>query len=250
MGNIVHSCACKINFCDKYNEDKKENNNSNNTNNNNNDEEEEIDEVVVEDENIEIIKKETKKDYSLHSDITNMKVKANRIFQHQKTSPWTIYKELEELGSDTYGVVKKVCLISNPETIRALKIIQKNRLIEGVDDQKLLDEIIILKNIDHPNIMKLYEFFEDSDNYYMVSEYCDQGDLYEKMEKLNCMNQIVVKFLMEKILNDVAYLHSKGVFHGDIKLENIMLYTTTKKAHQRFTLINKQISFDKESKMK
>ena len=36
-----------------------------------------------------------------------MTVKANRIFQHQKTSPWTIYKELEELGSGTFGVVKK-----------------------------------------------------------------------------------------------------------------------------------------------
>ena len=252
MGSIVQSCVCKINFCEKYNEDKTENNNKNNSidsnnndNDNDNDEEEESEEALDEDENIEIIKKETKKSYSLPSDITNMTVKANRIFQHNKTSPWLIYKELEELGSGSYGVVKKVCLISNPETIRALKIIQKNRLIKGVDNQKLLDEIIILKNLDHPNIMKLYEFFEDSDNYYMVSEYCDQGDLYEKMEKLNCMNQIVVKFLMEQIFNAVAYLHSKGVFHGDIKLENIMLYTTTKKANQRFTLINKQISFDR-----
>ena len=246
MGSIVQSCVCKINFCEKYDEDKTDNNNTNNTNNTKNDEEEELDDDIVdEDEKIDIIKKETKKSYSLPSDITNMTVKANRIFQHQKTSPWTIYKELEELGSGTFGVVKKVCLINNPETIRALKIIQKNRLIKGFDSQKLLDEIIILKNLDHPNIMKLYEFFEDSDNYYMVSEYCDQGDLYEKMEKLNCMNQIVVKFLMEQILNAVAYLHSKGVFHGDIKLENIMLYTTTKKAEQRFTLINKQISFDR-----
>ena len=80
----------------------------------------------------------------------------------------------------------------------------------------------------------------------MVSEYCDQGDLYGKITKLYCMNQIVVKFLMEQVLNAVAYLHSKGVFHGDIKLENIMLYTTTKSVDQRFTIINKQISFDKK----
>ena len=243
MGNIVQSCVCKIDCCDEYNQDKTENNNTNITKNEEEDRTE--DDIVEEDENIDIIKKETKKSYSLPSDITNMKVKANRIFQHQKTNPWTIYKELEELGSGSYGEVKKVCLINNPETIRALKKIQKNRLIEGVDNQKLLDEIIILKNLDHPNIMKLYEFFEDSDNYYMVSEYCDQGDLYEKMEKLDYMNQIIVKFLMEQIFNAVAYLHSKGVFHGDIKLENIMLYTTTKKAKQRFTLINKQISLDK-----
>jgi calcium-dependent protein kinase len=94
--------------------------------------------------------------------------------------------------------------------------------------------------------MKLYEFFEDNTNCYMVSEYCDHGDLLQKMQKLNYMNEIVVKFLMEQILNAIAYLHSKGVFHGDIKLENIMLYTTTKSVDQRFTIINKQITFDKK----
>ena len=83
----------------------------------------------------------------------------------------------------------------------------------------------------------------------MVSEFCDQGDLYEKMQKLNWMTEIVVKFLMEQILNAIAYLHSKGVIHGDIKLENIMLYTTTKSARERFTMINKQLSYDPNLQM-
>ena len=244
MGNVVQSCACKIKFCEKYEQDKTENYNA--KDDGDNDKEEEYDNFMDEDDNLGIIKKETKKCYSFPSDIANMTVKANRIVEHKKTNPWKVYKELQELGSGTYGVVKKVCLKTHPETIRALKIIRKDRLIQGVDNEKLLDEIIILKNLDHPNIMKLYEFFEDQDNYYMVSEYCDQGDLYGKITKLYCMNQIVVKFLMEQILNAVAYLHSKGVFHGDIKLENIMLYTTTKSADQRFTIINKQITFDKK----
>jgi serine/threonine protein kinase len=244
MGNVVQSCVCKVNFCEKYEQDKTENNNV--KDDSDNDKEEEYDNFIDEDDNLGIIKKETKKCYSFPSDIANMTVKANRIVEHKKTNPWKVYKELQELGSGTYGVVKKVCLKTHPETIRALKIIRKDRLIQGVDNEKLLDEIIILKNLDHPNIMKLYEFFEDQDNYYMVSEYCDQGDLYGKITKLYCMNQIVVKFLMEQILNAVAYLHSKGVFHGDIKLENIMLYTTTKSVDQRFTIINKQITFDKK----
>ena len=241
MGNIVQSCVCKIDCCDKYHEDQTKNNYKKEEDN---EEEEEFVEFLEEEEDLDIIKKESKKCYSFPADIRNMKVKANRIFQHQKTNPWSIYKELEELGNGSFGVVKKVCLKNNPDTIRALKIIPKSRLIEGVDNEKLLDEIVILKNLDHPNIMKLYEFFEDKNNYYMVSEFCDQGDLLEKMIKLKFMNQIIVKFLMEQIFNAVAYLHSKGVFHGDIKLENIMLYTTTKSADQRFTIINKQISHD------
>jgi calcium-dependent protein kinase len=118
--------------------------------------------------------------------------------------------------------------------------------MEGVDSNKLLDEILILKNLDHPNIMKLYEFFEDDENCYLVSEFCDQGDLLQKLDKLNYMNEIIVKFLMEQILNAVAYLHSKGVIHGDIKLENVMLYTTTKeKPRQSFTRINKTLAKSK-----
>ena len=94
--------------------------------------------------------------------------------------------------------------------------------------------------------MKLYEFFEDNVNCYLVSEFCDQGDLLQKLDKLNYMNEIIVKFLMEQILNAVAYLHSKGVIHGDIKLENVMLYTTTKeKPRKSFTRINKTLSKSK-----
>ena len=243
MGNLIQSCVCEIDFCEKFQQDKTENNAPKNEDNEDN-EEDEDDELMEDDGNLGIIKKETKKCYSFPQDIQNMKIRANILFQHQKSDPWSIYKKLETLGKGTYGVVMKVCLIKNPDTIRALKIIRKNRLIQSFDSGKLLDEIVILKNLDHPNIMKLYEFFEDNKNYYMVSEYCDQGDLYEKMTKLNYMNQIVVKFLMEQILNAVAYLHSRGVLHGDIKLENIMLYTTTKSAEQRFTMINKQISVD------
>ena len=60
-------------------------------------------------------------------------------------------------------------------------------------------------------------------NYYIVSELCDQGHLLSKMEKLERMDQIDVIFLMEHFFNAVAYLHSKNIFHGDIKLENVLL---------------------------
>jgi len=240
MGNVVQSCTF---ICDKYNQDKTENNNEKNTNTL--DDEEDCDEsdFLDEDERLEVIRRESKKCFSFSSDIKNMKVRANLIVQ-KKTDPWSIYDELGDLGFGSYGVVKKISLKSSPDKIRALKIIPKEYLIEGVDTQKLLDEIIILKNLEHPNIMKLYEFFEDDKSYYMVSEFCDQGDLFDKMKKLNWMTEIVVKFLMEQVLNAIAYLHSKGVIHGDIKLENIMLYTTSKSARERFTMINKQLSYD------
>ena len=186
---------------------------------------------------------EEKINNEIPNDVINMKVKVNDLIMERQTSPWFYYKEILTLGAGTYGTVKKVSLIKNPSIIRAMKIISKENIIEGVDHSSLIDEITILKKLDHPNIMKIYECFVDENNFYIISDFCDQGDLLGKLEKLGKMNEIVVKFLMEQIFNAVAYLHSKNVLHGDIKLENILLYTaTTKNKGRRFTSINIDIN--------
>ena len=180
-------------------------------------------------------------------DLRNLKVKLNDLIMDHQASPFLYYKEMKTLGSGTYGTVKKVCLIKNPLTIRAMKIISKDNIRQGLDHSKLIDEIKILKKLDHPNIMKIYECFIDKDNFYIISDFCDQGDLLGKLEKLGKMNEIVVKFLMEQVLNAVAYLHSRNVLHGDIKLENILLYTaTSQNKGRRFTSINIDINEIKE----
>ena len=66
--------------------------------------------------------------------------------------------------------------------------------------------------------MKIYKCFEDKQNIYIISEFCDEGDLFGKVEKMHYLNEIVVKFLMGQILNSIAYLHSNQFFRGDIKL--------------------------------
>lgn len=175
--------------------------------------------------------------------IINMKINTDDLVLAREGSPWKNYEKELELGSGTYGSVIKACLIKNKSLKRAIKVIPKDNLMEGIDDNKsFLDEINILKKLDHPNIMKLYETYMDEKNFYLVSDLCDQGDLLGKMKKLGRMNQIVVKVLMDQIFNAVAYLHLKHVLHGDIKLENILLYTSTQNKGKRFTLINQDIN--------
>ena len=176
-------------------------------------------------------------------DVKSMKIAANNLFVQRHQSPWKFYEELEELGSGYYGVVKKVRLIKNPDIIRAMKIIPEENIEQG-EAASLIDEIEILKNLEHPNIMKVYESFVDDKNFYIVSELCDQGHLLSKLEKLERMDQIVVKFLMGQILNAVAYLHAKKILHGDIKLENVLLYTASKRGGRRFTSINQDFNED------
>ena len=173
--------------------------------------------------------------------IVDVKFKTDILVNEYFCNPFDIYQELEELGEGAYGSVIKVCLKDNPDTIRAMKIISKDNIVEG-QSERLVDEIQILKKLEHPNIMKIFEYFNDSNNIYIVSELCDQGDLLGKMRKLGSMSEVVVKFLMDQILNAISYLHDNRVFHGDIKLENVMLYKTGRKNGRRFTRLNSELN--------
>jgi len=178
--------------------------------------------------------------------IVDVRFKTDSLVKEYFCNPFEIYKELEELGEGAYGVVKKVCLIDNPETVRAMKIIPKENIVEG-QGQNLIDEINILRKLEHPNIMKIYEYFDDNINIYIVSELYDQGDLLGKMQKLGSMSELVVKFIMDQIFNALSYLHANRVFHGDIKLENVMLYKTSKKKGRRLTkIINDSFKLEKD----
>ena len=235
MGAIVDSCKSTIKCCDSddergYLRTLTENLSSDSGKNFNN-----------EDESFSESDQELKEKKEAIKDINNIKITSNNIFMQHNNSPWKFYEELEQLGVGNYGVVKKVRLIKNPEVIRAMKIIPEENIIKG-ERESLIDEIEILKGLEHPNIMKVYESFVYENNYYIISEMCDQGHLLSKMEKLERMDQIVVKFLMEQIFNAVAYLHSKNILHGDIKLENILLYTASNRGGRRFTYINQDFN--------
>ena len=174
---------------------------------------------------------------------TDIIIKTDTLVRSYNFSPYQIYEELAILGEGTFGLVKKVCLINNKKTIRAMKIISKKNIVKG-QSTKLFEEIEILRRLEHPNIMKIYEYFIDDKNIYIITEFCDEGDLLGKITKLISMSELVVKYLMGQILDALAYLHANRIFHGDIKLENIMLYKTSRRKIKRFTVINKDLNSD------
>ncbi len=153
-----------------------------------------------------------------------IRIRPSNFIKEKKCLPDEFYDRLEHIGEGSYGLVIKVKPKLTDE-IRAMKIISKQNVIFGVREADILNEIKILKYLDHPNIIKIYEFFKDENFYYIINEYCEEGDLLSKMEmqKNSVFNEKVACNIMKQILSAVGYLHSKKIFHGDLKLENILV---------------------------
>ena len=85
-------------------------------------------------------------------------------------------------------------------------------------------EIEILKICQHPNIVRLIDSFDDIDNIYIVMEFCEGGDLANYFEKRGCkMLEERVCQLIHRLMTAIYYLHSYGIVHRDLKLENILM---------------------------
>ena len=69
--------------------------------------------------------------------------------------------------------------------------------------------------------MKIFEFFEDENNMYLINEYCDGVDIAGLMDKFGLFPEFLLKYVMFQVFLAISFLHSNKVVHGDIKRENI-----------------------------
>ena len=133
--------------------------------------------------------------------------------------PDKYYKKIKDLGSGSYGAVylaKNVVM----DNIVAIKTIEKTE-DNMVDDLEIKNEINILKKLSHPNIVKVYEFFDTILYYYIVTEYCKKGELFSYIKNRYSERQLAVLFY--QVFSGLCYLHEKKIIHRDLKLENIMV---------------------------
>jgi calcium-dependent protein kinase len=132
------------------------------------------------------------------------------------TDPITnYYLIISDLGNGSYGMVKKVKHKKLNEE-RAMKIVKKK-------SESSINEIEILKKISHPNIISIYEIFEDSKNYYIMSELLEGGELFEEITNRGSFSEVDAAKIMKQLLTSVNYLHNKNIVHRDLKPENIMM---------------------------
>ena len=132
------------------------------------------------------------------------------------------YTFIKELGHGSYCHVYRCQNNSTGEVYACKKFIKKFIKNEG----RIKTEIDLLRATDHPNIIKLYDTFEDEEHLYLVMEECNGGELFQRLADNAKNNKNYTEKdaarIMKQILQAVNYLHNHGVCHRDLKPENIL----------------------------
>ena len=167
---------------------------------------------------------EDKEEKKLNKEFEEFKISGS-IFKHKNEGPIKeVYKITRKIGSGAYGEVRKWYVRESGE-LRAVKIIKKKALAED-ERKKLKNEAEILRQMDHPNIIKLYEIFEDKKYYYIIMEFLTGGELFEKITDEDFYGDFTEKDaanIMQQVFRGINYCHSNNVVHRDLKPENLLL---------------------------
>jgi len=141
------------------------------------------------------------------------------------------YDFIQEIGSGAFGKVYKA-KHKGTGTIRCVKKLSKEDLTED-EKRKLIDEVKILRSLDHPNIVKVLEFYQNSKYFFIVTEYLTGGELFDRIMDCEYFNEESCAIIMKQLLSAVNYLHKNGFIHRDLKPENIIFaeWDSKKRVH-------------------
>ena len=174
-----------------------------------------------------------KKNSSCNTLVTNtdqkqmaVSIDCNVFISRGALNPDDIYIKEKILGKGSYGVVY---LVKHKQLHRyfAMKIIPKKHKSK-VDEDTLMNEINILKKLDHPNILKITDFYSLKNEYNIITEYCQEGELFNEIRAYAPFSEPLAGYYMKQILTAVCYCHGMNVIHRDLKPENILIVRRAK----------------------
>ena len=139
-----------------------------------------------------------------------------------KSNPEDDYKILSFLGEGSFASVQKV-QNKYTDSICAMKIIKKNFNCTFDDEKEILNEINILRTMDHPNILKIFEFYSNNQQYCIVTELCQGGELFQQIIDKGPFNERYSAYVMYQLFSAVNYCHKMQIVHRDLKPENILI---------------------------
>ena len=138
------------------------------------------------------------------------------------TSGTKKYKRLNLLGTGGFAKCFEVISLENNSRF-ACKIIPKRNLSETKQRYKLMLEIKIHKHLQNEHIVSFEDVFEDSENIYIVMEYCRFQTLKDLVKRRKRLTELETKFYTFQIVDAIMFIHERGIIHRDLKLGNILI---------------------------
>ena len=156
---------------------------------------------------------------SLFKEELKLKITTKSLIEENTGLPNLKYKVISKIGEGCYGTVFLAMNLITKQNVAIKKI---NKIKENeIDDLEVKNEINILRNLDHPNIVKIIEFYSTENAYYIITDYCPSGELFNQIN--NSYNEFQLAVLFYQIFSGLYYLHANNIIHRDLKLENILL---------------------------
>ncbi|XP_058104965.1 CBL-interacting protein kinase 9 isoform X2 [Magnolia sinica] len=132
------------------------------------------------------------------------------------------YELGKTLGEGSFAKVKFARNVETGDNV-AIKVLDKDQVLRHRMVEQIKREISTMKLIKHPNVVKLYEVMASKTKIYIVLEFVDGGELFDKIVNHGRLKEDEARRYFQQLINAVDYCHSRGVYHRDLKPENLLL---------------------------
>lgn len=128
----------------------------------------------------------------------------------------------KSIGKGTFGKVKKGIHVKTNEKV-AIKILEKDKIQDVADVERVAREIHILKIVRHPNVIQMYEIIETQKQLYLIMEYAEGGELFDYIVSKKRLDENEASKIYQQIIGGIEYISKLGIVHRDLKPENLLL---------------------------